>query len=165
MSDKVFYEELGNAIVQQAAEDYTSAFMGREVGEKRPEDVMRECETFFHSDWYATLTNNAISGDWMIRNLKLREMEKTATAYRTIMDGMNNVTFKAVVSFPQGKGSKKKKPMMYTIEPRYAGEIMDVLRLQLKAICNEIRMLKAEEKAGEDPNDLHSEDHRGGETK
>ena len=57
------YEELANAIVQQAAEDYAVAVMGGTVNGKKPQDVMKECEKFFHSKWYESLTGGMIDGE------------------------------------------------------------------------------------------------------
>lgn len=138
-------DNLKNAIVQQAAEDYAAAFMGSTVGEKEPEDMMSECEKFFQSGWYTELTNGAIDGGWLARNLKIRELEKAEKVYEAILGVCNNTTFQATVTFPKEKGKEKPKPMNYIFPPRFAGDIMDALRAQLKSIKAEIRELKTEE--------------------
>ena len=38
------FDNLKNAIVRQAAEDYAAAFMGCSIDGKSPEDTMLECE-------------------------------------------------------------------------------------------------------------------------
>lgn len=136
------YDNLKNAIVLQAAEDYAAAFMGNRVGGKEPSAMIRDCENFFHSDWYASLTNDAVNGDWLARNVKIRELEKAAKAYEAILDTHNRATFRAAVSFSQEKG--KTKPMTYIFPPKFAGDIMDVLRIQLEGIKTEIRKLQTE---------------------
>lgn len=138
------YENLKNAIVQQAAEDYAAAFMGNKVGGKEPSAMMWECEKFFHSDWYAALTNGAIDGDWLARNVKIRELEKAAKTYEAILDTRSSATFRAAVNFPKEQGKEKPKSVTYIFPPKFAGGIMDTLRIQLEAIKAEIRTLKAE---------------------
>lgn len=139
------YDSLKNAIVQQSAEDYAAAFMGNDVGGKEPDSVMRDCEKFFHSDWYATLTNGAIDGGWLARNIKIRELEKAAKAYEAMLGVCNSVTFRAAVNFPKERGKEKPKPMTYIFPPRLADGIMDALRIQLESIRAEIKELKAED--------------------
>ena len=34
-------------------------------------------ERFFRSDWYDTLTRGAVDGEWLMRNIKIRELENT----------------------------------------------------------------------------------------
>ena len=52
------YEELGNAIILQAAKDYVHY---RKRFNKHHKDVdffhMKDCEKFFHSDWAQLLTD------------------------------------------------------------------------------------------------------------
>ncbi len=140
------FDNLKNAIVQQAAEDYAAAFMGNEVGGKEPDSMMRECEKFFHSDWYTALTNGAIDGDWLARNVKIRELEKAAKAYEAMLSVCNSTTFRVTVNFPKEKGKDKPKPMNYIFPPRFAEGIMGTLRIQLETIKAEIKELEAENK-------------------
>lgn len=143
------YDNLKNAIVQQAVEDYAAAFMGNKVGGKGPSAVMWECEKFFHSDWYAALTNGAIDGEWLARNVKIRELEKAAKTYEAILDTRSSAAFRVTVHFPKEQGEEKPKSITYIFPPRFAVGIMDALRIQLETIKAEIRELKAEnEEAG-----------------
>ena len=64
------YENLANAIVEQAVKDYRQA---RVKLTKDAEDVMvlkirRETERFFRSAWFGQLTQ--IDGEWLLRNLE-----------------------------------------------------------------------------------------------
>ena len=64
------YENLANAIVEQAVTDYRRA---RAKLAKDAEDVMalkmrRETERFFHSAWFGQLTS--IDGEWLLQNLE-----------------------------------------------------------------------------------------------
>ena len=79
------FDNLKNAIVRQAAEDYAAAFMGCSIDGKSPEDTMLECERFFRSDWYDTLTRGAVDGEWLMRNINwkyIRISSALATAVR-----------------------------------------------------------------------------------
>lgn len=70
MSDIQNYENLANAIIQQAAKDYIHAL--RTVKRrKNAEEALREAleiEAFFHSPWYGTLTQ--IDPDYLIERLR-----------------------------------------------------------------------------------------------
>jgi len=137
------YDNLKNAVVQQTAEDYAAAFMGARVDGKEPEDMMLECERFFHSEWYAALTNGVIDGDRLARKIKIRELEKTVKVYEAMLSVCNTSTFKAVINFPQEKGRAKKKPMNYIFPGRLADGIADTLRIQLESMKSELRGLNA----------------------
>ena len=64
------YENLANAIIEQAVTDYRRA---RAKLAKDAEDVMalkmrRDTERFFRSTWFGQLTQ--IDGEWLLRNLE-----------------------------------------------------------------------------------------------
>ena len=101
------FDNLKNAIVRQAAEDYAAAFMGCSIDGKSPEDTMLECERFFRSDWYDTLTRGAVDGEWLMRNIKIRELENTLEIYKDILSPCNCCTIKVAVAFLHDKGGKK----------------------------------------------------------
>lgn len=64
------YERLANAIIISAVRDYRSA-LKRLKKNPRSRDAMQEameCERFFHSRWYSTLT--AVDGDYLIDRLR-----------------------------------------------------------------------------------------------
>ena len=63
-----FYQEVANAIVIQATKDYRNALAGRGYKSKSPEEVVRECEEFFRSDYYSRLTK--VSGEYLIEQLR-----------------------------------------------------------------------------------------------
>ena len=139
------YEDLKNAIVRQAAEDYAAAFMGSGFNGKTPEDVMAECEKFFCSEWYTALTDGKIDGNWLARNIKIRELEKTIKAYKAALSVCNKSTFKAVIKFPNEKGKPKRKPMNYIFPERFVDGIEEMLRTQLKSMNAELKDLKAKQ--------------------
>ena len=56
------YHNLANAIIVQAANDYRKALRGND---KR---VICDCERFFRSHWYLTLTN--LDGEVLIEKLR-----------------------------------------------------------------------------------------------
>lgn len=139
------YDNLKNGIVQQAAEDYAAAFMGNSVGSKDADATMRECEKFFRDEWYKQLTNDSVDGEWLMRNIKIRELEKVKKAYEDILNICNSTVVKAVVNFPRQKDKKKPKPMTYIFPPKMADGLMDAMRIQLESVKAEIQKLKCEE--------------------
>ena len=64
------YNELANAIVMQAVKDYRKALKSLRLNsrnKKAMEEAM-ECEEFFRSTWYRTLTS--VDGEYLIDNLR-----------------------------------------------------------------------------------------------
>lgn len=139
------FDNLKNAIVRQAAEDYAAAFMGCSIDGKSPEDTMLECERFFRSDWYDTLTRGAVDGEWLMRNIKIRELENTLEIYKDILSSCNCCTIKAAVAFLHDKGGKKRKPLNYIFPPRLASGLMDMARIQLETLKTELEELKKQD--------------------
>ena len=64
------YENLANAIVVRAAEDYREALKALNLNrEDRDALAMKkDCERFFQSAWFAVLTE--VDGSWLMRKLK-----------------------------------------------------------------------------------------------
>lgn len=58
---------LSNAIVAQAVQDYRTA-LGGKVDNKSAKDVINECERFFRSPFFNSLTN--IDGEYIITNIR-----------------------------------------------------------------------------------------------
>ena len=75
------YEELANAVVIQACEDYKRAYTChlRSKGKgKRTQKQLEELEAFFRSDWYKQLTE--VDGEYImerIRNDVLKQEKKS----------------------------------------------------------------------------------------
>lgn len=71
------YQELANAIVLRAVDDYRNALDGKTYDENprhTPQWVMKECEKFFRSSWYRSLTK--VDGEFLIEQLKREHNEK-----------------------------------------------------------------------------------------
>ena len=69
------YENLASAIVMQAVKDWRDA---RHKLKKRPKNedariMMEECEGFFLSPWFETLTN--LDGEMVLNKLKQEEVK------------------------------------------------------------------------------------------
>lgn len=69
------YENLASAIVMQAVKDWRDA---RHKLKKRPKNedariMMEECESFFLSPWFETLTN--LDGEMVLNKLKQEEVK------------------------------------------------------------------------------------------
>lgn len=64
------YQELANAIVVQAAEDYRKALrqLRRNPGYSEALRTKEEAERFFRSKWYTALTS--VDGEWLITVLR-----------------------------------------------------------------------------------------------
>ncbi len=80
------YTRLGNAIISRAAIDYVEAAV---LVEKNPEDraarkTKKECVQFFHSDWFAQLTD--IDGEELRQKL---DEQKDELWYRYKLDRKN----------------------------------------------------------------------------
>ena len=67
------YEDLANAIVAQAAQDYRNALNGQGYNYKSPEYVIKEIEKFFHTEYFEILKK--VNGDYLIERLKREHLE------------------------------------------------------------------------------------------
>lgn len=61
-------ENLCNAIILSAVNDYRKARCGERVAGKEPGWVIADCERFFLSDWFAMLTN--LDGEMLLEKLR-----------------------------------------------------------------------------------------------
>ena len=66
-------ENLSNAIILQAVKDYRSALSGRDVNGRDSKSVIAECERFFQSEWFSSLTK--IDCKYLMENIR-KEFEK-----------------------------------------------------------------------------------------
>lgn len=66
---KSIYENLANAIVLQAVKDYRDALRTLKKHPRRSDarSVKSDCERFFRSSWYQTLTS--VDGEILMRKL------------------------------------------------------------------------------------------------
>lgn len=64
------YENLANAIIVKACEDYRAALRGlkRNPSDRGHMDDALQLERFFHSAWYQALTT--VDGDFLIRKIR-----------------------------------------------------------------------------------------------
>ena len=69
------YQNLANAIVAQAAQDYLSALkkLKKNPRNKMAMDEAMQLEKFFHSGWYEILTD--VDPDYLIRKLREKVAE------------------------------------------------------------------------------------------
>ena len=72
------YNDLANAIVQQAATDYRKALNGEGCGKgygyRPPEYVIKEVENFFRSQYFRMLTK--VKGEYLLEQLQKEHNEK-----------------------------------------------------------------------------------------
>lgn len=64
------YEQLANAIVEQAAKDWRDAVnrLGKDASNRRAQAIRLETESFFVSDWFKALTG--LDGRALLTKLK-----------------------------------------------------------------------------------------------
>ena len=65
-----YNEDLKIGIVVMAAKDYRKAlrYLKRNPNNRAAQEMARECEGFFHSEFYETLTK--VDGSYLIRKLR-----------------------------------------------------------------------------------------------
>ena len=66
-------EDLSNAIILQAVKDYRIALAGGSVNGRDSKSVIAECERFFQSEWFNSLTK--IDCNYLMKNIR-KEIEK-----------------------------------------------------------------------------------------
>ena len=66
-------EDLSNAIILQAVKDYRIALAGGSVNGRDSKSVIEECERFFQSEWFNSLTK--IDCNYLMKNIR-KEFEK-----------------------------------------------------------------------------------------
>ncbi len=67
------YQDLANAVVKQAVEDYRKALRGIGCGERKPDRVAKEVEQFFRSHHFEIFTK--VKGEYLIERLKKEHEE------------------------------------------------------------------------------------------
>lgn len=69
------YRNMQNAIVLQAVTDYRKALKGESYNKRKykPEQIIKECEKFFRSDYYRHLTK--VDGEWLIEQLRQEHID------------------------------------------------------------------------------------------
>lgn len=68
------YEDLANAIVRQAADDYRRALRGKGYRYYAYDRLIREIERFFRSRWYRMLTH--VNGEYLLEKLREEHEEE-----------------------------------------------------------------------------------------
>lgn len=64
------WQALADAVILQAAEDYSNALHGIGIGRKPAAQTQSECERFFQSEWFFTLTD--VDGVHLMKQLATR---------------------------------------------------------------------------------------------
>lgn len=66
------YQDLANAIIVQAVEDYRKALNGISYNSHPPEEIVNEIERFFRSEYYRALTK--VNGEYLIQQIRKEEL-------------------------------------------------------------------------------------------
>lgn len=70
-----YYQDVANAIVLRAVEDYRNALDGKSYNDwQPPEEIIEELEMFFHSKYFRILTK--VSPYYLIEQLRKEHSEK-----------------------------------------------------------------------------------------
>ncbi len=133
---------LMNAIIKQACDDYANAYMGKlpdGIKNKSTDMVMRECEDFFHSEYYKGMTE--IDGDYLIRRSKYEALDKEIGIYKEILSvgRCGRITLRA----PK-KGNKP--AISHMLPPVLEEGIKQALQAQLEELEEKSAALKEEGK-------------------
>ena len=78
------YQELANAIVKQAADDYRKALKGRGYNGRKPARIKKEIEQFFRSHYFETLTK--VKGKYLIERLNKEHEENERRKHESKAD-------------------------------------------------------------------------------
>lgn len=70
---KYYAQEIANAIITQAVNDYRRALAGKGYDKKSPESVIDDVERFFRSKYFRVLTK--VSGVYLIEKLRKEHEE------------------------------------------------------------------------------------------
>jgi hypothetical protein len=73
-TDDRIYQDLANAIVLEAVEDYRNALNGIGFGYHSPEKIKADLEKFFRSFYFKLLTK--VDGEYLIERLNKEHNEK-----------------------------------------------------------------------------------------
>lgn len=81
------YNDLANAVIEQAANDYRRALDGKGLSVDGkcpipPEDVIKEVERFFRSQYFRMLTK--VNGEYLLDQLNREHEEKVRKAQCTL---------------------------------------------------------------------------------
>ena len=73
------WRQLADAIVEKAVNDYIRSLVGRGVGDKSAASVKAECERFFRSNWFTTLS--PLDGEMVIQKLSTGCVQRQEVFY------------------------------------------------------------------------------------
>ena len=124
-------EMLTNAIVMQAADDYRNVFLGYQIEkEKSLEYSKSELDDFFHSDWYANLTN--INANWLLRAIRIDELTKLLDFLKRFM-GSNYKKSVQLSYYEKDSTDTKSKPklMKMNIPPIFMDKFLETIKSQI----------------------------------
>lgn len=96
--DDTGIENLAMGIVQQAAEDYKDAFLGKYVDGKPPQMVLDELDRWFQSEYYMMLTK--IDGKKLMQKIRIHALEEIVRIYETYLSRGSGGQFKVYIQNP-----------------------------------------------------------------
>lgn len=124
-------EELLNAIVRQAADDYRKVFLGYEIEKERSLEYFKsELDEFFHSDWYKKFTN--INADRLLQMLRIDELTRLLDFLKCFV-GSNYKKSVQLSYYEKESSDTKSKPKLVkmNIPPIFMDKFLETIKLQI----------------------------------
>lgn len=124
-------EELSNAIVRQAADDYRKVFLGYAIeGVGGFECSKRELDEFFYSDWYKKLTN--LNADRLLQMLRIDELTRLLDFLKCFV-GSNYKKSVQLSYYEKESSDTKSKPKLVkmNIPPIFMDKFLETIKLQI----------------------------------
>ena len=94
-------EDLCNAVVERAADDYRHAYLGYDVERHKPELEMDQLEHWFHSEDYSKFTD--VDPDYLLKKLKISTLEDGMSVMKDVLSPMGN-KYKITLTVYKPKG-------------------------------------------------------------
>ena len=135
------YENLANAIVLQAVKDYRDALkrLKKKPGNQAAMSDAMECERFFRSGWYKTLTS--VDGEYLIQKLReeakpLQNLREMAGSVSAIQYDKDRVQASRNTEAPFVRTLEK----LWTLEKKIAGELemLSDLKKQIREVIEAV---------------------------
>lgn len=140
-------KELANSIVLHAADDYKRAILGEVVDGITPEEMKKDCEEFFDSEWFMMLSQR--DPKQLARVTKQNTLSELIDKYDNILKKDRKIKIR--VTMPRIKAWKRadgteivgKEPLKLDVPDRFIDEILykmqeqrDELKKELEEVSN-----------------------------
>lgn len=133
-------DNLRIAIVQQAAVDYAAAYMGHHIGALHSKAALYKLEKFFKSEYYKLLTGGKIDGEWIMNEIKIKELSEAIEAYERALSSTSGSVIR--LNLPKTKTLDKK---VFIVPPALVDNDFRAAMLKgLERMRDELKRLRKE---------------------